>query len=852
MKKQLLIIFSLLVCFASPLMAMTDKAYFSPQTEFDPEVPVPAEVLGYPVGSWHVRHDQLVSYMYAVAASSDRVSIEKIGESHEQRPLLLVTFSSPENIAKRQQIQRDHLQRVKQGAKAAADDPLVLWMGYSVHGNESSGANASLLIAYYLAAAQGEEVEALLDNAVIVMEPAINPDGLSRFAQWANMHKGNTLVGDPNHRDHNEGWPSGRTNHYWFDLNRDWLLLTHPESRARIAQFQQWRPHILTDFHEMGSHSTYFFQPGIPERKNPWINNQNVDMTNVLGQFHAEALDNQNELYFTQEAFDDFYLGKGSSYPDVQGTIGILFEQASSRGHLVDSINGPMTFADTIQNQVTISLSTFRGAIANKAALQTYQADFVSRTKELAEKADIGGYVIKASRDPKKNQEFLAILAQHGIDVWPLSRDTEVGNLVYRKNSDWFVPLQQAQYPLIRSLFSTQTSFEKNVFYDVSSWNIAMAFNLQYSELSARAARKLDKAEVALDTVQQPAWSEVAYAYGFDWAYGEAPALLQALLAKGVKVKLVDGQVKITSGAGQHTLSAGSVIVPAGLNQPADWRQTVKQARDKFNVPVHGITTGLTLAGNDLGSRSMPVLSAPKVMMLTGPGVSQYEAGETWHYLDNYVGLPLSFIDKSRLGRINLNDYTHILLVDGSYRDISDTQVKRLKQWVRDGGVVFAQKSAAKWLSDNEILGTKFRANKDVLGGFDTDKLRYEDMATLRAQQRIAGAVFSANIDSSHPLTFGLNSEQLALFRNSNLIMEQPESPFITVASYVSEPLLSGYAAEPLVGQVANSAAIVAHRYGRGRVIAMTDPANFRGYWRATQRLLSNAIYQAPLINAAN
>ncbi|MFC6438605.1 M14 metallopeptidase family protein [Bowmanella sp. JS7-9] len=832
--------------------AMNDRDFLPADAALDPAIPAPASVLGYPVGTWHARHDQIVQYLQQLGMASDRLSVEVVGYTHEQRPLLMLTFTNPQRLAQIDTVRSAHLQRVAEGKTPAQSDPLVLWMGYSVHGNESSGANAALLVAYYLAASQSEEVKQLLDNAVIIMEPAINPDGLSRFAQWANMHKGLTPNSDPNHRDHNEGWPSGRMNHYWFDLNRDWLLLTHPESRARIAHFQQWRPHVLTDFHEMGSNSTFFFQPGIPDRANPWISRENISMTNLLGQYHADALDAENKLYFSEESFDDFYLGKGSSYPDVQGSIGILFEQASSRGHLIDTPNGQLSFADTIQNQVTTSLSTFRGALANKSKLQQYQADFVRRTAKQANESGIAGYVVKASADAALNQQWLDILQQHHIKVWQLSADMSKNGTAYQQGRDYFVPANQAQYPLIRSLFSTQQDFGRNEFYDVSSWNIAMAFNLPFNELSSKEGRKLKSLSVKSDGVTPANWQGEAYAYGFDWRDGRAPAMLQALLVKGIAAKIIGSPITVASGDGQISLTAGSVVIPAALPQPANWRNTVRELAQEKQLVVHSLTTGWTDKGIDLGSGAMPVLKTPRVMLLTGEGVSPYEAGEVWHYFDQQVGLPLAMVDVPRLSGINLHDYTHVIMVDGRYAGISDKLVERMKQWVREGGVLIGQKGAARWLSENGLLAAGFRSEDEVLSGFDTQSLKFSDRNQLAAQQRIAGAVFATQLDASHPLTFGLDANQLSVFRNSNLVMDIPEKPFLTVARYSKSPLLAGYAAKPLVEQVAGSAAIVAHRSGRGRVIGFTDVMNFRGYWRGSQRVLSNAVYLAPLITASN
>jgi len=308
--------------------------YLPKNVRYNPAIPTPASVIGHEVGEWHVTHDRLVNYMKAVDAASDRVTLQQLGTTYEGRPQLALIITSPKNHQNLEQIRQQHLQLTQtnqSGNLNINEMPAVVWIGHSIHGNESSGSNASLLTTYYLAAAQGPEVDALLDKTVVLLDPSFNPDGLNRFATWANMHKSQTLVSDPQAREFNEVWPGGRFNHYWFDLNRDWLPAQHRESQNRLKLFHQWKPNILTDHHEMGSNATFFFQPGVPSRVNPNTPAKNQELTAAIGNYHAKFFDSIGSLYFTKEGYDDFYYGKGSTYPDINGGVGILFEQASSR-----------------------------------------------------------------------------------------------------------------------------------------------------------------------------------------------------------------------------------------------------------------------------------------------------------------------------------------------------------------------------------------------------------------------------------------------------------------------------------------------------------------------------------------
>jgi len=348
----------------------TDLSYYLPQNiSYNPSIPTPQSVIGHNVGEWHITHDKLVEYMKALANASDRITIEKRDKTFEDRPLLLLTITSSENHKNINAIQSAHIEATETNSANSEHRPIVVYQGYSIHGNEASGSNAALLVAYYLAAAEGPEIENVLKNTIILFDPSLNPDGLQRFAYWANTNKNINLNPDPNDREYSEVWPGGRTNHYWFDMNRDWLPVQLPESRARIETFHNWLPNILTDHHEMGTNSSFFFQPGIPSRTHPLTPKLNQELTKGIATFHAKAFDKIGSLYYSEESFDDFYYGKGSTFPDINGGIGILFEQASSRGHIQESENGLLTFPFTIKNQFTAALSTLEAANKKKTKM---------------------------------------------------------------------------------------------------------------------------------------------------------------------------------------------------------------------------------------------------------------------------------------------------------------------------------------------------------------------------------------------------------------------------------------------------------------------------------------------------
>ncbi|NQU47753.1 MAG: hypothetical protein HQ519_03825, partial [Planctomycetes bacterium] len=783
-----------------PQIQQAELSWYLPeQANYNPDFPTPQSVLGWQVGTWHVRHDQLVQWFQTVAASSPRVQVETYGYTHEQRPLLLATISSPENLLRIEEIRAAHVKSVFSGVENP-DGPAVVWMGYSVHGNEASGSNAALLLAYHLAAAEGKQIDDFLQNTVILIDPCLNPDGLSRFAQWANMHRGQQLIGDPRHREHNEAWPGGRTNHYWFDLNRDWLLLTHPESRARLAKFHAWMPQVLTDFHEMGTDATFFFQPGIPSRQNPLTPDRNLELTRQIATYHTAALDKIGSLYYTEESFDDFYYGKGSTYPDLHGSIGILFEQASARGHVQENSFGGITFPFAIRNQLTVSLSTLQAVNEMRNDLASYQRDFFHNAEVEAQSHDVAAYVVSSSGDATRLHHFASILQQHNIQVHHLGRDFQADGdtaTAFHATDSLAIPLAQPQYRLIRALFEMRTSWDDNTFYDVSSWTLPLAFNLPVAAVQKAnfnadllGERWLPKQSASSPIPQ----AEATVAWVFEWHDYAAPKALQILLQGGVRARVSTKPFHCETSAGAKSFALGSIVVAAGTQEldPATLHSLLQQAAD-VGVTIHAATKGLTPAGVDLGSGSFRPLTDPKPLMLVGSGVSSYEAGEVWHLLDQRFGLALTMAETRGLERLDLSRYSHLLLVNGASSNFGEAQTTAIQKWVRDGGVLVATKSSAMWAAQN-LLPTappeEPKKEEEETEPADVVLPNYADYEQLRAVDLISGTIFNTRLDLTHPMCFGFTRENLPVFRNSSSVLPLGIDPFAAPVRYTKLPLL--------------------------------------------------------------
>ena len=577
-------------------------SFFPGASDYASDLPLPHNALGFAPGEMHITPEAQFYYLSALAAASPKAQIETIGYSHERRPLAHFYISSPENIANLEALREQHI-----SASKPSNDVLVLKLAYSIHGNEPSGANAVPLIAYYLTASQDEWVQEFLARTIVILEPVQNPDGLARYATWANMHRTQIDVWDAAQRSQHESWPSGRTNHYWFDLNRDWIFTVHPESQARIEQYHRWKPHVLGDYHEMGGDKpSYFFQPGHPKRTHPLTLDKNQSITTALSKFHAAALDQAGQDYYSGERFDDFYYGKGSAYPDITGGIGLLFEQTAVRGATRNFDGEHLTFRQSISNQITTSFSLMRGADALRDDILAYRFTFRDAEKRRAASADISAYVFGDDGDPMRAEALITLLRRHQVAVHALKRSVTQNGVTYEPGHAWVVPANAAQYGFVTSLFETRTSFEDNVFYDVSTWNLPTGFNLPYSGLS-NTAGLLGEPTSAPSAPAPLTINPEAVAYAMEWNQLRAPRLLQALLAEGMLPRVSTSPFEADlMDETRRSFDSGTVTVRL---RNKDAAETLQRAVARVpGVELHALASGLTHVGPDLGSRGMAVL----------------------------------------------------------------------------------------------------------------------------------------------------------------------------------------------------------------------------------------------------
>ena len=815
-----------------------DLSYFlKNHKSYNQSIPKPSEfTLGnMEMGNSHISHDRLVQYMSALANASERITITNRGETFEGRPLILLTITSEENHKNLESIRTNHLDI--NSTKTIVDFskmPVVIYQGYSIHGNEPSGSNAAMLYAYHLAASNDNELLKALEKSIILLDPSMNPDGLQRFAHWVNTNKSYNLNPDNNDREFDENWPKGRTNHYWFDMNRDWLPVQLPESEARIKTFHNWSPNILTDHHEMGTNSTFFFQPGIPSRVNPLTPKKNQLLTKEIGKFHDKRLSEIGSLFYSEEDYDDFYFGKGSTFPDINGAVGILFEQGSSRGHLQESINGLLSFPFTIKNQLTVSLSTLEAAVEMRETLLAYQNDFFKNSREESLKEKNNYYLVTDQRDKSKLFEFYKILEKHQILMKKLPKDVIINNTSYSTNNSILIPKNQNKTRLIKAMFEKRKKFKDSLFYDVSAWSFLHSFNLDYINYST----KINTKNLVLNKPIGKIINKNNYAYLFSWDDYYSPKILYKLLELGLRVKVGTQPFYVDT----KRYDYGTLLISL-VNQKISTTEINNQL-DKLSkesgVEFVGYNSSTT-KGIDFGSNDFINVSKPKIAMIVGDGVTSYDAGEIWHLLDTRYHIPLTKIKKSNFSNQNLEKYNTIIMVNGKY-DFDEKNSNKLKKWVENGGNLIGYRNSINWLIKKDFIKLELKQNKA-----STTYLNYKDKSNHFGSQLTSGAIFSVDLDKSHPISYGYNNN-LSIFRNTNIYIKNDTLGYNNPLKYSKNPLISGYISKENLQSMKNSRPFAIYNLRKGKVTVFTDNTNFRAFWHGTNKLMMNAIFFSNLM----
>jgi len=558
---------------------------------------------------------------------------------------------------------------------------------------------------------------------------------------------------------------------------------------------------------------------------------KNQELTGDIAKFHAKAFNKIGSFYYSKESFDDFYYGKGSTFPDINGGIGILFEQASARGHAQESDNGILTFPFAIRNQFTAALSTLDAAVSMRQELLEYQKTFYNDARNESSKG--GAIVFGDEKDATKAYRLAEILQRHKIEFHELKSDFSKNGKNYKKGFSYVIPKNQKQHRLINAMFQRRTNFQDSLFYDVSAWTFPLAFNLDYEENEATNRSGDLVSELKTPIVTLPNTSN--YAYLMEWHDYNTPKALNRILEKGLRAKVGMKPFKVEN----KNYDYGTILIPV-QNQKLNTSELaifIKKVASESNVTITSVSTGIT-EGIDLGSSNFKLIEPQKVALIVGKGITPYDAGEVWHLLDQRYDMLITKLDTRDFSRTELSRYTDIILPNSWGNALDKKDAEHLKTWVKNGGTLIGYKNAGKWFNNNEFMKIKFKSKKD-----STQQISFEQKGDYFGAQVIGGAIFETNLDRSHPIAFGYKNNTLPVFRNSTIFMEANKNSYNNPIKYSKKPLLSGYISGKNLAELKNTAMFKVGNLGSGKVIYFTDNTNFRAFWYGTNKLLMNAIF---------
>lgn len=851
MKIMNFIIYSILSLSLSDIAFAQDNqhdSFYPNEVSYNSAIPLPDDIIGHSLGHRVARHDLLLKYMRTLAEVSNRVNVETIAKTHEGRDILMLTVSSSENLARIDEIKAAHvaLSDPNSTQEIAEDMPVVTWLNYGVHGAEVSSTDSSMAVAYHLAAAQGDEIDETLKNSVVLILAIFNPDGNSRESAWNHMHGSQVTITDPNGRNHRPQWPGGRTNHYWFDLNRQWLLQQQPEPQGWVKKFHEWKPNISADYHEQGTNATYYIPPGVPDRTYPYIPKESIELLEEVTDRPREFMDSEARLYFSEEGYDNFYIGKGATYPHLNAGIGMLFEQARSLGE-IESINGILSFRDNIRTQMRTSLEVIRAGVELRPRLLAYQKQFYKNAIEFAKKDEVKGYVFSSPKDAARSYHFRDLLNRHKIEVNAVDRDISLGNVTFKAGESFLVKTNQKQYTLIKGIFEKITTFENNTFYDVSGFTLPLTFGLDYAPINARAL--FNAGDIVLPKFPTaPVPEKATAAYIFEWNEYYAPKALNRLLQAGVRPKVATMPFAINSEGNKVDMGVGSIMVSTGWQgselPESELHDIMKKIAAEDGIKVHSLGTIRTpTAGMDLGSNNFKQVEKPNILLMVGEGTRAYDAGEVWHLLDYRMKIPVTLYDKRNLASLDISDYTHIIFVGGQYNAKNEALNNKLKKWVQSGGTVIAHRQGAKWAG--EILLNL----KDQKEEFPLDRQDYADKTLNEVENIVGGAIMEGDLDITHPIGFGYVNRKIYTHRDTLIAFDPPKNPYATVVSIPDNAVTSGFASADNQSKLAGKANVIAERLGQGSVILFADNPNFRAYYYGSNKMFLNGLYFSKAFN---
>jgi len=839
-------------------------------------IPSPKQVLGYELGHKYTSHAGIEKYLFALRdAAKDRLQVLSYGETYEGRKLYLAVVSSPDNLSRLQEIKSEirKLADPRIISEAESDGivkscPAIVWLSYGVHGNEASSSEAALNVLYQLLSRGDEEIQSLLKNLVIVIDPLLNPDGHERYVNFELTHSGARPVEDRNAVEHNEDWPSGRTNHYLFDLNRDWAWLTQKESRARVKVYQEWKPQVVVDFHEMGYNSSYFFFPSFkPINKN--FPKNTIEWGEYYGKANAAAFDAKGWSYWSGEEFDFFYPGYGDSWPSLSGAIGMTYEQAGNVGVRVKRTDETiLTLKDRLEHHSTTSFATLKATSEQREKRLRDFHQFFKDGIEEGESGPVKSYIVDPTAGPAQAARMAALLKDQGVELLQSENEFSMEGIstyfsakpVTRKfpQGSYIIPLDQPAKHLIMALMEQEPAMSDTFFYDISTWALPVAYGVE-TYWSGKSINVQTKKVEEIDFPHGDIIGGTAsYAYLFKWNSNDAVRALAWLLQNDYKAHVSMKPFSLNG----DSFSRGTIVVFVRENK-SDLDERMKQLSQKFSLKVYSSNSGFTQSGINLGSDRVVKLKKPRIIVLTGSPVNSESYGAIWAMFDMQYGIDFVPMKVSQLRNADLHDYTALVAPDdnadgkGYQNQLDSNVIQRIKTWITGGGAFIGIEGGAAFASASvgKIANVKFKEEKkDTAGGKD-GKLSEEELQkrmTVEERERknrlasIPGTMVRVKLDISHPLGFGYDTS-IAVFKTSRAVFELSGKGY-NVGIYAKSPRLSGYMSKENEKKLEDTPFLIHEQLGSGNIILFADDPNFRLFWESLNKIFLNSVLLMPSI----
>ncbi|HEY9009144.1 MAG TPA: M14 family metallopeptidase [Ohtaekwangia sp.] len=814
----------------------------------------PKEFLGYELGDHFTRHHRVVEYFRHVADALPNVEFYQYGETYERRPLVYVVITAPENFQNLEQIRTDNLKRSgMMDGTPSADKKAIVWLSYNVHGNEANSTEASMLTLYELSNPQNQKTQTWLKNTVVIMDPCLNPDGRDRYTNFYNQYGNMPPNGDEDSHEHNEPWPHGRSNHYMFDLNRDWAWATQTETQARLKIYNQWMPHVHVDFHEQGHNHPYFFPPAAEPFHNI-ISNWQREFQVTIGKNNARYFDEQGWLYFTKEVFDLYYPSYGDTYPTYSGAIGMTYEQGGQTGITVTTTEGdPLTLKDRLTHHHTTGLSTVEITAQNYTrVVDEFEKYFRDNLNNPA--ATYKTYVIKGNNNVDKIEQLTKWMDKHSIRYGHPSAgkatrgfdyQTQTAGNVSVSTDDIIINIYQPKSRFITAVFEPQSHLSDSLTYDITAWNLMYANNLKAFALTERI--NVGKSYTP-KPAENTATASKPYAYIFKYQSIQDVAFLSALIQKGIKVRSSDKAFTIHG----QMFDRGTLLITRRNNESvSDFDNTVQTLAKNMGRVIYATITGFVESGKDFGSGSIHFIKTPKVALLFGKETSSLSAGEIWYYFEQQLHYPITTLGTDYFKYVPLSKYDVLIIPEGRYSSLDDKFLEKISGWVSAGGKLIVIADGLNAFADKKGFALKTYASdnekdnaekKQKETGQQEALIRYEDAERKQISNFIGGAIYKVTLDNSHPLAFGLSNTYYSL-KTNELHFAYLEGGWNVGALKGKPKPVQGFAGKHANEELANSMVFGVEEKGSGTIIYLVDNPMFRCFWEDGKMLLSNAVF---------